>query len=199
MADNQFLESTQFIEQPFEIYDSMLAEFIDLPPLSEWKHPSWKYSFFLLKAKELSEAQCLDIGEWIEILDTDIMECLTKAPILELRPDSPLPPSHPPSPLPSPRLIQYTDRGTSPFPKEVKIAQYVEYGTQTGKRKRFDIEAVHAGPSKAPGVNHNLNAVPREKQDEERKVKRARGNQKVMVATIFHGTGTRSDPIIVND
>ncbi|KAJ3567070.1 hypothetical protein NP233_g6611 [Leucocoprinus birnbaumii] len=89
--DEEFIRASCFPETKFDIFHNQISEFMELGPDSvEWRFPSEKYSFFLLKKQSLSEDQCPKVDNWCLLLMEDLDD------YIKLRASSPLPPSSPP-------------------------------------------------------------------------------------------------------
>ncbi|KAJ3559652.1 hypothetical protein NP233_g11211 [Leucocoprinus birnbaumii] len=66
LDDEDFIRASRFPETKFDIFHNQTGEFMELGPDSvEWRFPSEKYSFFLLKKQSLTEDQCPKVDSCI--------------------------------------------------------------------------------------------------------------------------------------
>lgn len=103
--DFDFLNETDFLEVPFEVYDCMAVQFVSIPPSAFWHYPSPINPFYLIKDGRIQDHDCPNLSDYIDILSDATAVHFEDLP--HIRASSPLPPSSPPPPSP---IIEYVEK-----------------------------------------------------------------------------------------
>ncbi|KAJ3576592.1 hypothetical protein NP233_g320 [Leucocoprinus birnbaumii] len=197
--DPHFMEVTRVFETRFEIFINSVGDFLPVSPdMLEWRFPSQKYSFFLLKKEALAEEDCPKINDWAMLLMDDIDEYIRE------RASSPLPPSSPPpesAPI-EPMAVQYQDVTTQTdrsIPSEEVAAC-----SQRGMKRKYS-ESEGTGTRNITTFNINLNIMGHTTDgtinlqgNRHRKSKGRKGKKWARNVQVHIGTGEQDDPIDVD-
>ncbi|KAJ3571242.1 hypothetical protein NP233_g3880 [Leucocoprinus birnbaumii] len=196
LDNEEFVQASQIFETKLDIFHNQVGEFLELGPESvEWRFPSEKYSFFLLKKQCLTEDQCPKIGEWCLLLMSDIDDCI------KMRASSPLPPSSPPPETPVSKHREVSIQANQPVPPSVSL----DLGHMGTKRKYSEI--LEEAEVKAPTVNINVRVVVEgaivsaeldHMQKPHKRCKRCKRSKRSKRRRVHLGTGTHDDPIDVD-
>ncbi|KAJ3561404.1 hypothetical protein NP233_g10214 [Leucocoprinus birnbaumii] len=191
----KFVQVSQFPETKFEIFHNQIGEFMELGPNSvEWRFPSEKYSFFLLKKQGMTDDECPKLNEWIGLLMGDIDD------YIKMRASSPLLPSSPP---PETAMVEYQNASTQTEP--IPHQSIASKDNNSLKRKHFEVDQ---DDSRVQTVNVNLRVLIQgvegtlefdETKPPHKKNKRARRDKKRCCnVQTYPGTGSPDDPIDID-
>ncbi|KAJ3567385.1 hypothetical protein NP233_g6403 [Leucocoprinus birnbaumii] len=197
--DPRFMKVTRVFETRFEIFINSVGEFLPVSPdMLEWRFPSQKYSFFLLKKETLAEEDCPKINDWAMLLMDDIDEYVRERASSPLPPSSPLPESAPIEPTAAERQ-DVTTQTDKPVPSDDAAAR-----SQRGMKRKYS-ESEGTGTRNITTFNINLNIMGHATDgtinlqgNRRRKNKGRKGKRRARNAQVHIGTGEQDDPIDVD-